>query len=106
MQVAAYFQLHNIAKLRHCLTVDACKTIVHGLVISKLDYANTMLYGINGRLLEKLQSAKFGGACNYAAAAPNHASVGSATQAAMAHNIQYTGFDLMSDARPSARIHR
>ena len=52
---AAYFQLHNIAKIRHCLTIDACKTIVHGLVTSKLDYINAVLCGINGRLLQKLQ---------------------------------------------------
>ena len=52
---AAYFQLHNIAKIRHCLTIDACKTIVHGLVTSKPDYGNAVLCGINGRLLQKLQ---------------------------------------------------
>ena len=51
----AYFQLHNIAKIRHCLTVNACKTIVHALVTSKLDYGNAVLFGINGRLLNKLQ---------------------------------------------------
>ena len=52
---AAYFQLHNIAKIRHCLTIAACKTIVHGLVTSKLDYGKAVLFGINGRLLQKLQ---------------------------------------------------
>ena len=52
---AAYFQLHNIAKIRHCLTIAACKTIVHDLVTSKLDYGNAVLFGINGRLLQKLQ---------------------------------------------------
>ena len=52
---SAYFQLHNIAKIRHCLTVNACKTIVHALVTSKLDYGNAVLFGINGRLLNKLQ---------------------------------------------------
>ena len=52
---AAYFQLHNIAKIRHCLNIDACKTIVHDLVTSKLDYGNAVLSGINGRLLQKLQ---------------------------------------------------
>ena len=52
---AAYFQLHNIAKIRHCLTIAACKTIVHGLATSKLDYGNAVLLGINGRLLQKLQ---------------------------------------------------
>ena len=52
---ADYFQLQNIAKLRHCLTTDACKTIVHGPVISKLDYRNAVICCINGRLLQKLQ---------------------------------------------------
>ena len=52
---SAYFQLHNIAKIRHCLTVNACKTIVHALVTSKLDYGNAVLFGINGRLVNKLQ---------------------------------------------------
>ena len=48
---SAYFQLHNIAKIRHCLTVNACKTIV----TSKLDYGNAVLFGINERLINKLQ---------------------------------------------------
>ena len=52
---SAYFQLHNIAKIRHCLTVNACKTIVHALVTSKLDYGNGVLFGINERLINKLQ---------------------------------------------------
>ena len=52
---AAYFQLHNIAKIRQSLTVDACKTIVYALVTSKLDYGNAVLFGINERLLQKLQ---------------------------------------------------
>ena len=52
---AAYFQLHNIARIRNCLTIAACKTIVHGPVTSKLDYSNAVLSGINRRLLQKLQ---------------------------------------------------
>ena len=52
---SANFQLHNIAKIRHCLTVNACKTIVHALVTSKLDYGNAVLFGINERLINKLQ---------------------------------------------------
>jgi hypothetical protein len=52
---AVYFQLQNNAKIHHCLTIAACKTIVHGLVTSKLDYGNAVLFGINGRLLQKLQ---------------------------------------------------
>ena len=52
---SAYFQLHDIAKIRHCLTVNACKTIVHAHVTSKLDYGNAVLFGINERLINKLQ---------------------------------------------------
>ena len=106
MQIArtyqgAYLQLHNIAKIHHCLTIDACKTIVHGLVTSKLDFGNAVFCGINGQLLQKLQRVQSWVArVTYAAAAPrppsHHASADSATLAAdsMAHNIQDTGFDL------------
>ena len=31
------------------------KTIMHALVTSKLDYGNAVLFGINGRLINKLQ---------------------------------------------------
>ena len=79
----------------------ACKTIVHGLVTSKLDFGNAVFCGINGQLLQKLQRVQSWVArVNYAAAAPrppsHHASADSATLAAdsMAHNIQDTGFDL------------
>ena len=60
---SAYFQLHNIAKIRHCLTVNACKTIVHALVTSKLDYGNAVLFGINERLINKLQMTQNLAAC-------------------------------------------
>ena len=61
---------------------------------------------------ETATSATFGGVCNYVATSPrpppHHASVDSATLAArsLAHNLRNTGFDLPSDARPSARIDR
>ena len=51
----AYFQLHKIAEIRNCSTTHACKTIVHGLVTSGLDYENAVLFGINVRLIQKLQ---------------------------------------------------
>ena len=62
MRQSAYFQLHNIAKIRHCLTVNACKTIVHALVTSKLDYGNGVLFGINERLINKLQMTQYSAA--------------------------------------------
>ena len=51
----AYFQLHKIAKIRKCLTTHACKTIVHALVTSRLDYGNAVLFGVNVRLIHILQ---------------------------------------------------
>ena len=46
---AAYYHLYAISKIRHCLT------IVHALVISRLDYGNALLYGITEALMTKLQ---------------------------------------------------
>ena len=47
--------LYVISKIRHCLSTEACKTIVHTLVISRLDYGNAVLYGITEALMTKLQ---------------------------------------------------
>ena len=52
---AAYYHLYAIAKIRQCLTTDACKTLVHALVISRMDYSNAVLYGITEALMDKLQ---------------------------------------------------
>jgi hypothetical protein len=41
--------------MRSCITDDACKTLVNSLVISCLDYGNTLLYGVNASILSKLQ---------------------------------------------------
>ena len=51
---AAYYHLYIISKIIHCLITDACKTLVHALVISRLDYSNAVLYGITEALMNKL----------------------------------------------------
>ena len=51
----AYNHLFRIAKIRASLTIVACKTLVHALVISRLDYGNALLYGITDRLLHRLE---------------------------------------------------
>ena len=48
---SAYYHLFRIASL----TIVACKTLVHALVISRLDYGNALLYGITDRLLHRLE---------------------------------------------------
>jgi len=49
------FQLRNISRIRRYLTVDAAKTLVQALVISRLDYCNSLLYGLPNHLIQKLQ---------------------------------------------------
>ena len=51
----AYFHLFRIAKIRKCLDTAACKTLVHSLVTSRIDYGNAVLYGISDRLLHRLE---------------------------------------------------
>ena len=50
-----YFYLYWIRKIRHCLTVEACKSIVQCLVITRLDYCNGVLVGLPKVRLDKLQ---------------------------------------------------
>ncbi len=52
---SAYYHLFRIAKIRASLTIVACNTLVHALVISRLDYGNALLYGITDRLLHRLE---------------------------------------------------
>ena len=51
----AYFHLFRIAMIRKCLDTAACKTLVHSLVTSRIDYGNAVLYGISARLLHRLE---------------------------------------------------
>ncbi len=52
---AAYYQIHNINSIRRCLDRKSCETLVNGLVTSRLDNSNSLLYGVNNYLLDKLQ---------------------------------------------------
>ena len=52
---SAYCHLFRIAKIRASLTIVACKTLVHALVIYRLDYGNALLYGTTDRLLHRLE---------------------------------------------------
>ena len=47
--------LQRLKLIRPCLTIDACKTLVQGLVISHLDYANAVFAGLPQCELKKLQ---------------------------------------------------
>ena len=51
----AYYQLKNIARLRRYMDTASMETLVHAFVTTRLDYSNSLLYGISRHLLAKLQ---------------------------------------------------
>ena len=39
---SAYYHLSRIAKIRHSLTTSVCKSLIHELITSRLDYGNAI----------------------------------------------------------------
>ena len=59
---AANYQIRRIGSIRDCLNVEASKTLVSALVLSRLDLLNGLLSGCNKDLIKKTAGgAKFGG---------------------------------------------
>ena len=50
-----YFHLRAIGNIRHQITSVAAHTLVRSLVLSRLDYCNSILIGLNTTQLQKLQ---------------------------------------------------
>ena len=50
-----FLTLRNLRKIRFLLTTSQLKTIVNSLVVSCLDYCNSMFYGISSQLLHQIQ---------------------------------------------------
>jgi hypothetical protein len=50
-----FFHLRSLGKLRNALTLKAATTIAVALVISRLDYANSCLWGLPDQQLDRLQ---------------------------------------------------
>ena len=55
---SAYLELHRLSLIRHFITLDATKTLVPSLVLSRLDYCYSLLSGIPQQLTEKLQKVQ------------------------------------------------
>ena len=55
---SAFYQMRNVARIRKCLSTKTTELVVHAFVSSKLDFFNSLLYGILKRLLRKLQSVQ------------------------------------------------
>jgi len=52
---SAYFQLHNIARIRACLDKDTTSKLVHAFVTSRLDFCNSLLTGLPACAIRRLQ---------------------------------------------------
>ena len=49
------YTIRNVAWIRHLLDLDTTKTLMQALVLSRMDYCNSLLLGCSGYLLQKLQ---------------------------------------------------
>ena len=52
---SSFYLLHNIRRIRKYLSAEATQTLVHALITSRVDYCNSLLYGLPDCQLNKLQ---------------------------------------------------
>ena len=52
---SSFYHLHNIKRIRKYLSVEATQTLVHALITSRVDYCNSLLFGLPDCQLNKLQ---------------------------------------------------
>ena len=50
-----FHHLHNMYKICQCVNEEAAKTMVHALITSRLDYCNSLFYGLPKCHLKKLE---------------------------------------------------
>ena len=52
---AAYYHLKNIHYLKAFLTQESLVTVVHAFVTSRIDYCNSLLYGVSDYNINRLK---------------------------------------------------
>ena len=51
----AYMHIRNISSIRKCISKQACESLVHALVTSRLDFGNSLLCNLPAKTTRKLQ---------------------------------------------------
>ena len=51
----AYMHLSNVRKIRNKLTDEAASQLIHAFIASRIDYCNSILYGMPDTILSDLQ---------------------------------------------------
>ena len=52
---AAFYYLYNIRRIRKYLSKKCTETLIHAFISSRLDYCNSLLYGLPAYQIQKLQ---------------------------------------------------
>ena len=52
---AAFYYLYNIRRMRKYLSKECTETLIHAFISSRLDYCNSLLYGLPAYQIQKLQ---------------------------------------------------
>ena len=52
---SCYLQLRNIAKIKSFLSPPDLEIVIHALISSRLDYCNSLFYGLNKKVTSRLQ---------------------------------------------------
>ena len=55
---AGFYHLRQLRPVLRSLTHEAAKTLVQAFISSRLDYCNSLLYGVSNTLIRKVQSVQ------------------------------------------------
>ena len=53
-----YKLMRDVARIRHLLSDDDTTSLMHAIVSSRIDYCNSLLYGVNKSVVQKLQKVQ------------------------------------------------